>query len=505
MPKADAQASHRVQAAIGAALGALTAGAAPAERIALVAFSGGLDSTVLLHALAGTGHPARFHAVHIHHDLQAAAEAWPAHCSLQAQALGVGFSSIALTRRPVAGESIEAWARRERYAALSDEVRRLGCAVVMMAHHADDQAETVLLRLARGAGVQGLGAMATARGHGGWQLVRPLLALPKADLLAYAQAHQLTWIEDPSNDLTAFARNRVRREVLPALIRAVPGAVGNLNRAARLAQEAQAVLAEVAAADLAGARLAAVQRMAQAPAVVRAVASAGGPATAVSRDSLRALTSARRRLVLRAWVADLGLAPPSEAVLLEMLKQLIDAASAYGEVAYTGVLLCRYRDWLWTAADAVLPELPLDPVGVRWQGEASVDLAGGRVWVSAAPRLTPAVGEAGKPSSPQPEVWLSVRALPSSTRVRLQAQGHSRSLKRWHQQLGIPARLRASLPGVFIGERLAFVAGLGTHHEQPGADRSPGEPELVVRWAPIDPADPRAPLCALQQDEATRV
>jgi tRNA(Ile)-lysidine synthase len=84
--------------------------------------------------------------------------------------------------------------------------------------------------------------MATARGHGGWQLVRPLLALPKADLLAYAQAHQLTWIEDPSNDLTAFARNRVRREVLPALIRAVPGAVGNLNRAARLAREAQAVL-----------------------------------------------------------------------------------------------------------------------------------------------------------------------------------------------------------------------------------------------------------------------
>ena len=172
-----APATATVLAALDAALREAALPAVDAPPLVLVAFSGGLDSSVLLHALASRGDRVRLHAVHVHHGLQALAESWPAHCEAVAASLGVSFSCVRLDPRGAAREGLETWARRARYEALAGEAQRLGCELAFTAHHADDQAETVLMRLARGTGVLGLGAMPVVRAWGRRRLVRPLLGL----------------------------------------------------------------------------------------------------------------------------------------------------------------------------------------------------------------------------------------------------------------------------------------------------------------------------------------
>ncbi len=480
-----------------AALGLTEPGSSPepASPVAIVAFSGGLDSSVLLHALAACVAPARLHAVHVHHGLQAVARDWPAHCAEVARALGVGFTCRHLTTRPARGESLEAWARHARYAALSDEARGLDCDVVFTAHHADDQAETVLLRLARGAGMLGLGAMAMQQPMLGLRLIRPLLAVPRDDLLAYAQAASLSWVEDPSNVHTDRARNQIRAAVLPALQAAVPGARENLVRAAELAREAQAVLAELAHADLRVAQTLAADRLAGEGGALAALLSRADVAPVLHRAALRELSPPRQRLAMRAWLAQCRLAPPSQSVLTELSKQLIEAAGPYGEVLREDVVMRRYRDWIWVQRDRSRPMPPDTLTGLRWQGETELRLPDARLVFSAS--------ATGMPAGELRASTLSVRPLASSTRVRLRAGGPSRILKHWHQQFGVPAHWRASLPGVFVGEQLVFVAGLGTHHWARDERESAAAcaPCVAVRWEPIDSSDFRGCLCAAQHPD----
>ncbi len=478
------------------ALGQIGAAALP---VAVVAFSGGLDSTVLLHALAARVPPARLLAVHVHHGLQAAASGWPAHCARVAEALGVAFICKRLSERPASGTSLEAWARDARYAALAEAAAQAGCRTVFTAHHADDQAETVLLRLARGAGMLGMGAMSMQRPMAGLNLVRPLLSLPRGDLLAYAQAESLQWVEDPSNQHTDRARNQVRAVVLPALQQAVPGARENLVRAAGLAREAQAVLVEVGHADLQAARLAATSRLSGEGAALVALLSRADVAPVLYRQALCALSAPRQRLALRAWMAECGLAPPSQSVLAEMGKQLLQSSGPYGEVHREGHVMRRYREWIWVQQG--VRSLPTVQVvdGLPWRGEAELRLADARLLFTPAPD--------GISETRLRAATLSVRPLSSSTRVRLRAGGPSRSLKHWHQQFGVPAPWRASLPGVFAGDRLLFVAGLGSHHEADGdgGGAVSSGARFAVRWQPDDPGDFRHCLCAPQQVGRSRV
>ena len=505
-PDADTAAGAAIRSALSGALADLasapaSAGEAPAAAPLLVAFSGGLDSTVLLHALAACVPASRLHAAHVHHGLQRAADDWPEHCRRQAQSLGVGFSSLRLPGPPAPGESLEAWARQGRYDALEAEAVRLGCAVIMTAHHADDQAETLLFRLARGAGLQGLGAMAASRAQGRVRLLRPLLALPRAALQAFARQQDLQWVDDPTNTQLDRTRNHLRARVLPALEQALPGARANLVKAAALAREAHAVLTEVARGDLEAAR---ARAAALAPTQPRAIALAaeGG---VLHRQPLLALSPARRRLALRQWLSDLGLPTPSQSVLAEMLKQLLEAQGAAGEVAHAGAVLRRYRDWLWADRAVAPAALAPEPERLRWRGERTLAAAGGRVVFEPGPGGIEAAALAG--------ACIRVGPLGAATRVRLRAGGPSRSLKNWHQQHGVPAHLRPSLPGVFVDERLVFVAGLGVNHEgvneadpgvadpgvaDPRVTTPPGTERLCLRWEPTDPDDPRAPLCRLQ-------
>ncbi|QXH34733.1 tRNA lysidine(34) synthetase TilS [Pseudomonas muyukensis] len=253
-----------------------------------VAFSGGLDSTVLLHQLANYSRnhstpPLR--AIHVHHGLQAAADAWPDHCRAVCAALGVELEVIPVQVAP--GASLEQAARNARYDAFA---KRLGAgAVLFTGQHRDDQAETLLFRLLRGAGLRGLSAMPEHRVLGQGSLVRPMLGLSRQQLQAYADAHGLVWVDDPSNDDTAFARNFLRGEVLPLLRGRWPQVDAKLARSAEHLGEALGLLEELAASDLA-------------PACDNAPLPWLGLAS-LDLAVLKALSPARQRNALQAWLS----------------------------------------------------------------------------------------------------------------------------------------------------------------------------------------------------------
>ena len=232
-----------------------------ARRIA-VAASGGRDSTALLHATARAGRGAGIEvlALHVHHGLQPQADAWWRHLRAQCarwarNGLPVRFVGSRLAGGPGAGDSVEAWARRERYAALAAMARREGVHAVLLAHHRRDQAETVLLQALRGAGPAGLSAMPREIVRGGVHWIRPWLGLPRESIEHYVRQHRLRWVDDPSNDDPRYARNRLRLKVWPAFAGAFEQLEPLLCAVARRAQETQACCEELAALDAAAAVL----------------------------------------------------------------------------------------------------------------------------------------------------------------------------------------------------------------------------------------------------------
>ncbi|MGN6111675.1 MAG: tRNA lysidine(34) synthetase TilS, partial [Luteimonas sp.] len=320
--------------------------AAPARPV-LAAFSGGLDSTVLLHWLAA--HPAMhggLRAIHVDHGLHPDSAAWAAHCAAACDALGVPLETVRVDVPTGAGHGPEAAARAARHAALAAALRE-GEALAF-AHHADDQAETFLLRALRASGPDGLAAMRPWRAYGAGWAWRPLLDLPRATLEAYAQAHGLRWLEDPSNADASFDRNYLRHEVMPRLRARWPHAASAFASSARLAAEAADLL------DAEDARqLASLQH---------------GSADTLDLPALLALPAARRARVLRRWVGGLGLPPlPANGVARiehELLPARRDAEAAF---AWPGARVRRWRDVLHAAtARAPLPE----GWNAAWDGRA---------------------------------------------------------------------------------------------------------------------------------------
>ena len=267
---------------------------APAWRVAL---SGGLDSTVLLHLLVRLAQREALpplSAIHVHHGLQALADSWPAACRRLCDALAVPLQVDYVQVQ--AGASIERAARQARYAAFC--ARLAPGEVLLAAQHRDDQAETLLFRLLRGAGVQGLAAMPQTRPLGVGHLLRPLLQCSRAELQAYADEHRLRWVEDPSNADSRFSRNYLRHQVLPLLARRWPQATASIARAAEHLGEAAQLLDELAQQDL---------QAAQAPGEF-----AWLDLPSLSLAPLRALSDARQRNALRYWLRRLTPMPDSE-------------------------------------------------------------------------------------------------------------------------------------------------------------------------------------------------
>ncbi|WP_235579338.1 tRNA lysidine(34) synthetase TilS [Pseudorhodoferax sp. Leaf274] len=283
--------------------------AAFAPRLPLaVAYSGGADSTALLRACAARW-PGQVHAVHVHHGLQAAADGFEAHCRDTCAALGVPLAVAHVQARPARGQSPEDAARRARYAAIGDAIAHTwgagGPGDVALAQHADDQIETILLALSRGAGLPGLAAMPGQWEQGGLRFHRPLLQVPGAELRAWLDAQGASWVEDPSNADTAYVRNGIRAELLPVLQRLFPSFRTTFARSAAHAAEAQQLLRGLAGQDL------------------------GTTGIPPAIAALQALPRARQANALRHWLAEAHGTAPSAAQLAELLDQ-IDACRTRG-------------------------------------------------------------------------------------------------------------------------------------------------------------------------------
>ncbi|MBS0451692.1 MAG: tRNA lysidine(34) synthetase TilS [Proteobacteria bacterium] len=262
-----------------------------------VAFSGGADSTALLLACARRW-PGKVLAFHVHHGLQAAADGFEAHCRAVCADLKVPFSAHRVDARHASGESPEDAARRARYATLAQLAREAGVQDIALGHHADDQAETILLALSRGAGLSGLAAMPALARRGGLSYHRPFLHLAAGGLRTWLRGQGVGWIDDPSNGDARYTRNRIRSVLLPALEQVFPQFRSTFARSAGHAAQAQALLVELAEQDL---------------------AAVGVPPRI---DALQALPRARQANVLRHWLLRTHGCTPSAAQLEELLGQV---------------------------------------------------------------------------------------------------------------------------------------------------------------------------------------
>ncbi|PMS23798.1 tRNA lysidine(34) synthetase TilS [Trinickia dabaoshanensis] len=478
------------------ALGGVLSAVAPGATIA-IAYSGGLDSTVLLDAAVRVVGAARCVALHVHHGLSPNADRWVSHCEASAISMGVRFHVEQVRVRRENGESLEAAAREARYRALDAMCARDGAEVLCLAHHADDQAETVLLQLLRGAGVAGLAAMAPQRvdESSAARRMRPFLPLLRAQLERYAFVRGLRWIEDESNADTRYARNALRHEVMPALSTRFPGFRDALARTARHAATAQRLLDDLARIDL------------------RTIARDDG----LSRKALMALDDARATNVMRVWIRSSALPAPSAARLADMLRQLREARDGHGLSAmHAGACLRMYRDKIYwekrSVERALRPIRPgerparqdgeggngafdMNDAGLEmgeamkrteqlaWNGQQVWHLPqwrGSIVFVQAADDDTgpETVPEALLASAP-----LSARARTGGERMQRMPGGAARTLKNLFQELGVPAWER-DVPLIYVGDALLYVPRVGVNGaaEQALASSRRGGARWRLEW-----------------------
>lgn len=421
-----------------------------------VAYSGGLDSHVLLHALAALraqlGVPVA--AVHVNHGLQPAAARWDVHCRAVCTQLGLGYAALEVDARAARGASPEAAARAARYAALAGWLPAGHC--LLTAQHRDDQAETLLLQLLRGAGVHGLAAMPEYGEFAAGTRLRPLLDVPRAALRAYAERQQLEWVDDPSNCDTGLDRNYLRHRVLPLLAARWPAMSTNLSRAAAHQAEAAALLDATAVRDL--------------------QAAAGAAAGQLHLPAIAGLSAQRRRNVLRYWLRQLTGGTPSAAVLARILDDLPGSrADAQPCVHWNGFVLRRYRDTLFLMRP--LPE-PDTAQALRWSLAAPLVLPAG----CGVLRAREVIGQ-GIRRDAVTAGGVQVSWRRGGERCRPVRRGQHHALKKLFQERAVPPWQRARIPLIFIDEQLALVPGLWVCEPFQAA---PGEAAVQIDWE--DPA-----------------
>ena len=430
----------------------------PPSRHYWLAYSGGLDSRVLLHLCAELRRqqPAlAITAVHVHHGLQAAAEEWSRRCEATCAEEGVPFRLLRVDARPKPGQSPEEAARAARYRALGALMAE-GDAL-LTAQHQDDQAETLLLQLLRGAGLPGLAAMPERAAFGPGFLLRPLLGCARRELREYAEAQALAWVEDPSNLDVGYDRNFLRHEVIPLLVQRWPAVNATLSRSAQHCAEAQATLCALAQ-DLCRAAL--------------------DPANGTLRvDRMRGYSEADQRLVLREWLKARGFRMPSSRVLEQVVKGALGAHPERSPaVRWSEGEIRRYRDELH-----LLPVLPpFDPAAAMpWDGVSPLRLpdANGELTACAAEGsgIAEAAWTAGR---------IEVRYRQGGETCRLAGRAGSRDLKKLFQEAGIPPWVRERTPLVYIDGRLAAVGGRWVCQAFAGAQ---GGRNIALAWrAPWD-------------------
>lgn len=413
-----------------------------------VGFSGGLDSSVLLHALINVAQGRAVTAVHVHHGLSASADSWMAHCRAKACEWGAGFKVVHVEVKP-AGKGLEDAAREARFSVFAQTLQLGG--TLFTGHHQNDQAETVLLRLLRGTGVRGLGSIQATRPFGQGRLVRPWLSVPRDDLLSYARQNQLTWIEDDSNTDQQLDRNYLRLTIMPAVLARWPGALKTLSRAATLAQENESLVALLAEQDLQG---------------LDARAERIGHSIAL--DSLADWPKARVANVLRYWLHSLNISVPSKEVLDQVYEQVFGpgkAPDSQPNIAWASYAWCYFHGRLYCLPRG---DAPSQPFQLGWSGKEALTLPNGG---------TLALLKGGD------FYWdgqpLEVRSRLTGERCHPRARKHSQTLKKLLQEYQLEPWLRDQVPIVLQGGRAVAVGDLwleGDAHAQheEGGDAKPG-------------------------------
>lgn len=406
-----------------------------------VGFSGGLDSSVLLHALSRI-RPRAIEALHVDHGLQPDSARWAQHCLRQAADWGVPCRILRAEVEPAHPDGLEAAARAARYASFATALPADG--LLALAHHQDDQAETVLLRLLRRAGPRGLAAMRPlSRGDDGLWRWRPLLDVPRTALQAYAERFALPALDDPMNADPRFDRVFLRCSVLPALQSRWPGSSAALAASAGLlAGEDQRRDAAVRAA-LAHCR--------------------GLDPASVLLAPLAATDPLLRRPLLHAWLSELG-APSLPGALLQRLADGLAATPDRGfpSLRWAGWQIERYRDELRAA-----PAGPTDFAERSWDGREPLQLPGGELCL---------LGRSALP-------WAAmVRPRRGGERLALPGRGHHHSLKTCLQALGIPPWERRGLPLLFDPDGQLAAAGDLLYSAR--FDAWLGDAGARLRWTP---------------------
>ena len=401
----------------------------PRAQPLLVAYSGGMDSGALLHLLAADAGVRQrgLRAIHVHHALHPDADAWALHCAGVCGDLDVALDVVRVEVARDSGSGLEAAARAARHAAFEFALR--SDEVLVLGHHLDDQAETFLLRALRASGVDGLAAMRPWRRFGRGWMWRPLLDIPRADLLEHARAHGLRWIEDPSNASEAHDRNFLRRQVMPLLRTRWPHAGDAFAQVASLQREASGLLEESDARALATLRTADPHCLDAAP--------------------LAALPAARQARVLRHWVEELGLPPLPGQGVAQVARLLDDSRDPRGQFAWHGAVIRRWRDLLHAGR---MPTAPV-PAPLAWDGTAPLPWDGGELALE--PGLTP-----GEPFTAATTIApFMVHPRGGGERITLPGRSHSHALKHVLQDLGVPPWARARLP--LLSDRHGAVLAAG--------------------------------------------
>jgi len=392
----------------------------------VIAYSGGMDSHVLLHLCHQLKLSVR--AVYINHGLQKEAEQWSQHCADICQQLNISFKNICVNAKAATGESPEDAARNARYQALMLELKENEC--LLTAHHKDDQAETLLLQLFRGAGPAGLSSMPSIKHIGKASHARPLLDTSRDELLKYAKEHELNWIEDPSNKNTEFDRNFVRQEVMPLIKQRWRSVDDAISKSVSQQQDALEIIEAMAAIDLAS--------------IITQQDNV------ISIKALKSLSSARQLNVLRYWIRQSNKDLPTSKILHQLISSVVPAADdATPAVSWGQSEIRRYQDELYLlekkehdTSETLLWKpreiLVIENIGVELVAHATNN---------------------NGLSSSLMDQQLKVCFRQGGEKIKPPGRKHSHSLKNLMQDAGIPPWERSRIPLVYLDDELVCVCG----------------------------------------------
>ena len=417
-----------------------------------LAYSGGIDSHVLLHVLAKHQHKfseVSFNAVHINHALNPQADQWAEYCRKVCEELQIYYVGIDVDATPLTGESPEAKAREARYQAIIRLIRQGDC--LLTAHHQDDQVETLLLQLMRGSGPKGLAAMPQWTTFGAGYLARPFLQVRREDLHAYAVANKLKWINDESNLDTRFDRNFIRHEIIPKLAQRWPSLAQTISRSARYCAEAVELLDDAAEQCLR--EINPEQHL------------------YLSVDKLLQLSKAQQRNVIRHWINQHHMNTPSSTQLEQVIEQVLTAVpDSMPQVSWEGCEIRRYRNHLY-----VMPSL--QPIN------ADQDIS----WDITKPINIEGIGELHAKSSIGTGLakkyvssgGVSIRFRKGGETIQPVGKTQHHALKKLFQEQGIPPWIRDRIPLIYINDQLAAVGEMFMSQQFHAAE---GEDGYIIQW-----------------------